>query len=204
MVLLLLALGLVGAYFGVRGQDPRLPWPPPPVTPTNFVETNPPTKAKSTTALPPAPAPKPAAEPAPAPPMPPPLPRSETPASAAPEKALTPVRYETAIPTLPARTPDKHSSPPAPAPPIIESPKAESGAGNPSAFTIPQIPTAPPIPTLDQLNNIAVAAPDPAPARIPDMQKPLETKGRDPVIIEASATAPKPSVQPGAPPAIVS
>jgi uncharacterized repeat protein (TIGR01451 family) len=33
-----LGLGALGAYFGVGGQEPRIPWPPPPVTPPDNVQ----------------------------------------------------------------------------------------------------------------------------------------------------------------------
>src|SRR5688572_22938961 len=31
--MLVLGVGLLGAYFGVRGQEARAPWPPPPIVP---------------------------------------------------------------------------------------------------------------------------------------------------------------------------
>ena len=43
LVLLIMGIGLTGAYVGVHGQGPRLPWPPPPIRPPdNFEESEPP------------------------------------------------------------------------------------------------------------------------------------------------------------------
>src|SRR5436190_21360636 len=84
LVIFLLGLGLLGAYFGVRGQDSRSPWPPRPIVPPEPEGSEPvpksvrgsnpgtppvfPTGAKSQEPPPPLPPPSPSEKPKPTPP----------------------------------------------------------------------------------------------------------------------------------------
>jgi uncharacterized repeat protein (TIGR01451 family) len=119
-VIFLLGFGLLGAYFGVRGQDPRFPWPPRPVKPPADFEQNDPGPSKA--------------------PVRAPVPQPPTPRVIVPEAA--PAQRQTlaaaANPTPPIEAPPPVPSPVPP--PLAQS--AEALAQPPTAVKDKQEPSA--------------------------------------------------------------
>jgi uncharacterized repeat protein (TIGR01451 family) len=148
--MLTLGLGLLGAYFGVRGQDPRNPWPPPPVVPPDNFEASD--------------SPPPRNE---APPLPRPvLPRPVRPPGVAAGNPVIPVNHETRVAAAPdgaapaplqveipppAPTPAVDPKPPiVPAGPQIPQPKP----GLPVIKTTPEEKTSEPLIVLPPMENV--------------------------------------------------
>ena len=130
LVMLVLGIGLLGAYFGVRGQDARPPWPPAPVMPPDDSEQSEPPPGKSK--------------------IPPPKPVTPQLLPTSPKKTLpketAPARVQAAPVGLP---------PPAPTPtvnveaPILANPATKSDATPPVA----------PLPAVTEIKQNAVDPP---------------------------------------------
>jgi uncharacterized repeat protein (TIGR01451 family) len=174
IVLLLLGVGLWGAYFGVRGQGPRLPWPSPPVTPPDHYEKSEPPQRTSQA---PPPEPRPVTETAPSRPIVPASLVTQTPAGS-PMPAASPIQVEltapaptpfvppteTKVDTAPVLLTESQPAPMPPAAPVNldPAPKASSNA--------PSLP-APPEPIVkaaadERVNEPVIILPrvDPEPA----------------------------------------
>lgn len=156
-VMLVLGISLCGAYFGARGQDPRLPWPPAPVVPPDSSEESEP----------------PSSKPAPRLPMPAPV----TP-PAGPAPVVAPAKYETEAPPVAGTGPRSVKMdvdlpdipPPAPPPPVgangnVVTPNVPTPSLNtpnvdtPKVSTPPQPPPMPPGPAIKAMPTETPPAP---------------------------------------------
>ncbi len=161
IVMLVLGIGVLGAYFGVRGQDPRLPWPPAPVRPPgNFEESEPPPRTVSRL-------------PSPPPVTPPEIPAPGPLAPASFEtKSMVPPNLPSAGPVIVDVAPDAPPLPPTPA--IQSKPKSEPAAPalpvaqGPVIIDAPEEkvgppPTVSPLPNFDSKRNKVTITTIPAP-----------------------------------------